>query len=52
VGRADLWFSTASGLPVRATFSGSYGDRPFKAEKKVAYDPSLTIDTPWPIVNP
>jgi len=52
VGRADLWVSTASSLPVRATFSGTYGDRPFKAEKTVVYQPSLTLDPPLPIVNP
>jgi hypothetical protein len=52
VGRADLWVSTASSLPVRATFSGTYGDRPFKADKTVVYEPSLTLDPPLPIVNP
>jgi hypothetical protein len=52
VGRADLWVSTASGLPVRATFSGTYGERPFKADKTVSYDPSLTLDAPSPLLNP
>jgi hypothetical protein len=52
VGRADLWVSTASGLPLRATFSGTYGERPFKAEKTVVYDPSLTLAPPSPLLNP
>jgi hypothetical protein len=52
VGRADLWVSTATSLPLRATFSGTYGERPFKAEKTVVYDPSLTLDPPSPVLNP